>query len=399
MEQQKISFDRNTMEGDKNFGTYRKLLKKKYTYSFWYLMITLLSVALSLGGVLHSPIPVIGGGLVLIVEGVKLWIADFVDADKHAKMVNFLLILAVVLSFGTSMFTMYSYIQYSSLVSDRLADKVKDTEERIEFLVSRSSNLTDAIGSQQSLLVQLNSAKAKWLRYSSMKMKDWVKNNPNGRKGKRSGDWMVKNSSKCNTPWCSRVIGYHQKYEGLLALSQNQNQQVSDAKSNKEELKTLNARLASLRNEGTFTLSPLWQYFAFCAGIIFTFYIEAIQYLLRGLKYDLNLNFFALKIHKDNWDRKIRVRNKKRANLADASKGLNLPDLDTDLSGTNYSDSSGERPIFRRLDDSMTAVIVNDLASVRGKVTHRIIKDFLKKYKVPQNSQHIQAIVDARNAA
>ena len=212
------TFDQQVKSGRNNTNRYRELksLVRKHTIFYW--AATIASVSISFTGYLVTKEPLFLA-LIMLAESGK-WLL-YPSKRTEAKIVLPVLMLISIVSGAIGMSASKYTLEVEYEKDEILINKQND---RIEFLraeLNKNSevklNLSqfEVVGASD-LDHQLYIYQTKWFKYRHMSMRDWTANNKNGRKGSRSGQWMIDNRSKCITYWCRKIIRIYDNYQKLV---------------------------------------------------------------------------------------------------------------------------------------------------------------------------------------
>lgn len=379
-----MTFDRMTIDGDKNFTEYRRLTHIKYLYIFWYILVSALSMSLSMSGALKSPAPFVLVGLVILCEGIKLWEPTQVIRDNN--LIRFIMWSAIIVSFCTSIFACHTHLESGIFEYEKKETSLQQIDEELKMFKARSSN----VGSLMTTLNQKNSdlasARLIWMKYRTMKMNDWKKNNSNGRYGRRTGEWMIKNQSKCNTSWCAKVIGYFMKYQAAQKAASTTNLQIQNAQTNKENILALTKSRAAIQASQQMIFSGVWLYIVYAASGLLVSLIESIQHILRvlrSLNHKARDRFYWEKV---NFDRKIKVaKRKKAAKVKIEDSSAHIPSNQKLDTGRNMG----------RINNDTRPMVISRLKELDdGKnITQKTVREIFKSLRLAQNSADINSVI------
>lgn len=253
-------FSLDNPEGVQNFVAYKRIRKRYYGHKFYYFITTTSSVGLSFGGYLVTEDPIFLA-VVIVAELGKLIISD--QDGTRAKILSWSFTFISIGS-GAIGLTASLYVEKEDI--REIYKKQDQIKERIEFLraeIRKPLNLPElnlTAFETDFKYAEFRQARDQWLKYASLPMKDWIKKNGNGKKGRRTGKWMLENQSKCKTYWCGKVIAIGLKFQSLeqdrkrsLARDQDKEkflqlhyQKIDSIKSDRQNLIK---QLTSLENE------------------------------------------------------------------------------------------------------------------------------------------------------
>jgi hypothetical protein len=289
------SFNEHTVDGKKNTADFKDLRSIMRMHKGFYITLTVASFGISLTGYFAT-----GSALFLALIVVAELSKIMLYPSKRAVAKPLLLVMISVSLFSGSIGMTVSQYTKGEQAKNR-ESVIESKKERIVFLRAELKKpITVGSGTSQYKSVSysqkdLIKAQKTWFKYQNMRMRDWTSKNRNGRKGKRSGQWMVEHRSQCKTSWCGKVIDYYTNYQALVVQSKRAQDveddkrafikmQAVEASQARSQKVALMSELGKLEQELTNDIStkmekPFFEpYQMFMIMVVFLLIVEALQW-------------------------------------------------------------------------------------------------------------------------